>query len=100
MENWKRVFAGFGTRLNVLPSGCCGMSGTYGHEARNRTTSEAIYGMSWGPAVARHSTDGKLMTTGYSCRCQASTIDSAVLPHPVQILLILLGNGTAKQPSR
>ncbi|WP_439891174.1 D-2-hydroxyglutarate dehydrogenase YdiJ [Ralstonia sp. 25C] len=93
MEHWKRVFSALGAHLDVLPTGCCGMSGTYGHEARNRATSEAIYAMSWGPAVARHGGSGRLMATGYSCRCQANAIDAAALPHPVQILLRLcVGN--------
>lgn len=93
MDNWKRVFAACGARLDILPAGCCGMSGTFGHEARNRTTSETIYRMSWGPAVAQHRAGGKLMATGYSCRCQASAIDGATLPHPVQVLFGLLDGG-------
>jgi FAD/FMN-containing dehydrogenase/Fe-S oxidoreductase len=94
MDDWKRVFAACGARLTVLPVGCCGMSGTYGHGARNRATSEAIYRMSWGPAVAQHRAGGRLMATGFSCRCQASAIEAATLPHPVQVLLALQGGGT------
>jgi len=95
-EDWKRVFAAFNARLNVLPGGCCGMSGTYGHEVRNRATSETIYGMSWAPAIAQHSIGGKLMATGYSCRCQVSVIDATALPHPVQILLTLRSRRAAR----
>ena len=95
MDEWKRVFAVFGARLDVPRAGCCGMSGTYGHEARNRATSETIYGMSWAPAVARHRAGGKLMATGYSCRCQARAIDAADLPHPLQVLLGLLDTGSS-----
>lgn len=93
MSDWKLVFEACGAGLNVLPVGCCGMSGTYGHEARNRTTSETIYQMSWGPAVAQHLGGGKLMATGYSCRCQVSATDAATLPHPAQVLLMLLKCG-------
>ncbi|KVN38796.1 hypothetical protein WT11_03440 [Burkholderia stagnalis] len=91
MEDWKRVFAALGARLNVQPSGCCGMSGTYGHEARNRTTSESLYRMSWAPVVAQHQSGGRLMATGYSCRSQVRAMDSVTLPHPVQVLLALHG---------
>ncbi|NRO97233.1 FAD-binding protein [Paraburkholderia sp. NMBU_R16] len=90
IDDWKRVFTAFGARLNVPRAACCGMSGTYGHEARNRATSETIYGMSWAPAVARHRDRGRLMASGYSCRCQVRAIDAADLPHPLQVLLSLL----------
>ena len=40
-------------KLTVLPSGCCGMAGTYGHEAEHRATSERIYALSWAGHVAR-----------------------------------------------
>ena len=52
LRDWQAAFAAAGASLRVLPSGCCGMAGTYGHEAEHRATSEQIYGMSWGPHVA------------------------------------------------
>ncbi len=44
---WQQVFANAGLELELIATGCCGMSGTYGHEARNRETSETIYDLSW-----------------------------------------------------
>jgi FAD/FMN-containing dehydrogenase/Fe-S oxidoreductase len=90
MDNWKRVFTACGAKLSVLTVGCCGMSGTYGHEAENRATSERIYELSWRAMVARHGAGGRLMASGYSCRCQASAIDAIRLRHPVQVLLGLV----------
>ena len=90
MENWKRVFMACGAKLSVLAVGCCGMSDTYGHEAQHRATSERIYETSWRAMVARHRAGGKLMASGYSCRCQANAIDAIRLPHPVQVLLALV----------
>ena len=86
VEDWKAVFAHLGIRLDVPAAGCCGMAGTYGHEAKNRATSEAIYGLSW----ARHVADargGTLLADGYSCRSQAESVDGVRLRHPVQALL-------------
>ncbi len=40
---WQKAFARAGLKLEVLASGCCGMSGTYGHETRNAKTSDIIY---------------------------------------------------------
>ncbi|MDF2687360.1 MAG: linked oxidase-like, partial [Microvirga sp.] len=68
--DWKSVFASLGADLNILPSGCCGMAGTYGHEAANRATSELIYSMSWGPVLERSDIRDRLLATGYSCRSQ------------------------------
>ena len=83
---WPTVFGRFGLGLSILPSGCCGMAGTYGHEAEHRATSERIYGLSWAKHVAEKGRSGRLLADGYSCRSQARIIDGARLPHPVQIL--------------
>lgn len=91
LRDWQEAFAAAGARLRVLPSGCCGMAGTYGHEAEHRETSEQIYRMGWGPQVARGAPEGRLLATGYSCRSQAKIMDGAVLPHPAQALLACLG---------
>lgn len=86
VRDWQAVFTHLGLRLDVPAAGCCGMAGTYGHEARNRTTSEAIYGLSWARHVAE-SPGGTLLADGYSCRSQAKLIDGVRLRHPVQALL-------------
>ncbi len=83
---WATVYQAFGLSLAVLPSGCCGMAGTYGHEAENRATSERIYGLSWAKPVADKGRTGRLLADGYSCRSQAKIIDGVRLPHPVEIL--------------
>ena len=84
---WQQVFAHFGLTLKALPSGCCGMSGTYGHEARNLATSKTIYAQSWQPVVEEQGASGRLVATGYSCRSQAQRLSDTHLPHPLQGLL-------------
>jgi FAD/FMN-containing dehydrogenase/Fe-S oxidoreductase len=84
--DWQRIFRRLGLELSVLPSGCCGMAGTYGHEARHRVTSERIYALSWQEKVATHGPGGRLLATGYSCRSQAKLVDGITLPHPAQAL--------------
>lgn len=88
---WEEVFTAAGTTLETQASGCCGMSGTYRHEARNRETSEKIFQQSW----ARH-VDGalcgansqvELLATGYSCRCQVKRLRGAWLCHPVEAVV-------------
>ncbi|SEN29776.1 hypothetical protein SAMN04487952_1131, partial [Halomonas caseinilytica] len=87
---WQRVFAAFGLELEVIATGCCGMSGTYGHEARNLATSKTIYAQSWQPKVEDPTHAGRLLATGYSCRSQARRLSDATLPHPLQGLLAAL----------
>ncbi|WP_129142028.1 D-2-hydroxyglutarate dehydrogenase YdiJ [Modicisalibacter coralii] len=87
---WQQVFANAGLDLELLASGCCGMSGTYGHEARNRATSEAIYDLSWREPVEDPANAGRLLATGYSCRSQARRLSDTALAHPLQGLLAAL----------
>ncbi|EPC00970.1 FAD-linked oxidase [Litchfieldella anticariensis FP35 = DSM 16096] len=84
---WQQVFSAFGLELELLASGCCGMSGTYGHEARNRDTSQTIYAQSWQGQVENPDNAGRLLATGYSCRSQAKRLSSRRLAHPLQGLL-------------
>jgi Fe-S oxidoreductase len=84
---WQQVFAAFGLDLALVNTGCCGMSGTYGHEARNRQTSQTIYAQSWQPVVEDEANHGRLLATGYSCRSQAGRLSGQALPHPLQALL-------------
>ncbi|MCJ2070822.1 FAD-binding oxidoreductase [Methylobacterium sp. J-030] len=86
LADWTKVFAALGLHLSVLPSGCCGMAGTYGHEAEHRAMSERIYDLSWAGHVAGKGRSGRLLADGYSCRAQVKLIDGLRLPHPVEIL--------------
>jgi Fe-S oxidoreductase len=87
VSQWPILFRRFGLEMKVLATGCCGMAGLYGHEARNRATSESIYGMSWAVRVRDPDNAGRLLATGYSCRSQAAHVDGVALAHPVQVLL-------------
>lgn len=87
MRDWQSTFARHGLQLDILASGCCGMAGTYGHQAEHRDASEQIYGLSWRRHVTAQEPAGRLLATGYSCRSQAKRLDGAVLPHPAQALL-------------
>jgi Fe-S oxidoreductase len=87
---WQSVFSQCGLSLRVLPAGCCGMAGTYGHEAEHRSTSEDIYSLSWARHVSDVTNRGNLLATGYSCRSQTYLVDGVKLQHPVQALLEVL----------
>ncbi|MEQ6292579.1 FAD-binding and (Fe-S)-binding domain-containing protein [Vogesella sp. GCM10023246] len=85
--DWQQVFAACGLNLATRASGCCGMAGTFGHEADKRALSETIYRQSWQGIVAGQRDDSPLLATGYSCRCQVALMDDVALPHPASALL-------------
>jgi Fe-S oxidoreductase len=87
VKDWQTVFTQLGQTLKVIETGCCGMSGTFGHEAANVETSKKIYQLSWSAVVNNPANSGKLTATGYSCRSQTKRMDQVTLPHPLQILL-------------
>ena len=84
---WVQLFERRGLRLDVQAAGCCGMSGTYGHEARNLETSRTIYGQSWAAHIAAPAASGEVLATGYSCRSQVQRMASRRVRHPLQVLL-------------
>ena len=87
--DWTKVFERAGLKLQSRATGCCGMSGTYGHETRNVATSRLIFEQSWAKAVDE-SGDVELLATGYSCRSQVSRLRQRELRHPVQVLVEVL----------
>ncbi len=90
IADWQRVFGAFGLALDAVATGCCGMSGTYGHESRNLETSRIIYGQSWRGVVEAPQNRGRLLATGYSCRSQVRRLSDRDIPHPLQGLLALI----------
>ena len=80
---WQQLFAALGMKLDIIPVGCCGMAGTFGHETRNRNTSERIYDLSWRTIIENPAYTGRLLATGYSCRGQAKRLSDVALPHPM-----------------
>jgi Fe-S oxidoreductase len=86
-RQWEQVFERAGMRLKTQATGCCGMSGTYGHEARNKATSVTIFEQSWASQVSAPAEQGEALATGYSCRSQVKRLSEQTLRHPLQALL-------------
>lgn len=87
LKDWQTVFSALGQSLGLIDTGCCGMAGTYGHEAANLETSKVIFSQSWQAVVTEPAYQGKLVATGYSCRSQVKRMQQQHLPHPLQVLL-------------
>ncbi|MDR0278863.1 MAG: FAD-binding oxidoreductase [Paucimonas sp.] len=83
-KQWEQVFSRLGLKLATEATGCCGMSGTYGHEARNQETSKVIFEQSWAGKLDK---DGEPLATGYSCRSQVKRMADRKLRHPLEVVL-------------
>ena len=75
--------------MQPVSVGCCGMAGTYGHDARQVDNSKGIYSLSWAEPLA-HLPKDRCLATGYSCRSQVKRMEGEKLKHPLQALLELL----------
>ena len=90
IKQWQQVFSAFGLTLTPQATGCCGMSGTYGHESVNVETSKRIYSQSWSAIINDSTKQGRMVATGYSCRSQVKRLDHQNIPHPLQLILAKL----------
>ncbi|OIQ24581.1 FAD-binding and (Fe-S)-binding domain-containing protein [uncultured Vibrio sp.] len=88
-KEWGAIFTHFGSVLNTVPVGCCGMAGTFGHEKDKLEMSKDIYQLSWKPRLEELPAD-RCLVTGYSCRSQVKRFEQEKVKHPLQALLELV----------
>jgi len=84
-----------GTEVHVIPSGCCGMAGSFGYEQAHYRTSLAIGEMILFPAVRKAvkesgGTPVLVAAPGTSCRTQIYDGTGIRACHPIEILYTLL----------
>ncbi len=75
-ENWS---------VETIPSGCCGMAGSFGYEADHYETSMKIGELVLFPAV-RNAPEATIAAVGTSCRHQIADGTGAVAVHPIELL--------------
>jgi FAD/FMN-containing dehydrogenase/Fe-S oxidoreductase len=75
-----------GHRVQVIPSGCCGMAGSFGYESEHFSVSQQIGELVLFPAVRSASSDTLIAAPGTSCRHQIKDGTDRVALHPVEIL--------------
>jgi len=75
-------------KVEIIPSGCCGMSGSFGYEEKHYDTSMKIGELVLFPAVRKANETGKsVCASGTSCRHQIKDGTQTESKHPVQYLL-------------
>ncbi len=79
-----------GVKVNVIPSGCCGMAGSFGYEKEHYETSKAIGEMVLFPTVRKATLDKEktviVAAPGTSCRQQILDGTGVKALHPIEIL--------------
>jgi FAD/FMN-containing dehydrogenase/Fe-S oxidoreductase len=73
-------------RVSVIPSGCCGMAGSFGYEKEHYEVSMNIGELVLFPAVRALPQDAILAAPGTSCRHQIHDATCLRALHPAQIL--------------
>ena len=72
--------------VEVIPSGCCGMAGSFGYEREHYGVSMQIGELVLFPAVRAAAADALLAAPGTSCRHQIADGTGRHALHPVEIL--------------
>ncbi|MFM7034867.1 MAG: FAD-binding and (Fe-S)-binding domain-containing protein [Planctomycetia bacterium] len=72
--------------VRVIPSGCCGMAGSFGYEAEHFDLSMQIGELVLLPAVRAAASDTIIAAAGTSCRHQIKDGTDRIARHPVEIL--------------
>ncbi len=72
--------------VEVIPSGCCGMAGSFGYEVEHYELSMRVGEMVLLPAVRQAAEDTIIAAPGTSCRHQISDGTGRKAWHPVEVL--------------
>lgn len=75
-----------GYQVETIPSGCCGMAGSFGYEKEHYDLSMKIGGLVLFPAVNRQPNDTIIAAPGTSCRHQVKDGTARIALHPVEVL--------------
>jgi len=73
-------------QVEVIPSGCCGMAGSFGYEAEHFAVSQQVGELVLFPAVRSTPEDVLLAAPGTSCRHQIKDGTGRIARHPIEIL--------------
>lgn len=85
---WTQKLLSFPENYSVetIPSGCCGMAGSFGYEAEHYAVSQQIGELVLFPAVRETDAETIIAAPGTSCRHQIADGTGRKAKHPVEIL--------------
>jgi FAD/FMN-containing dehydrogenase/Fe-S oxidoreductase len=73
-------------KVTIIPSGCCGMAGSFGYEKEHYDISMQIGEQTLFPAVRKASKNTIIAANGTSCRHQIKDGTGRIAKHPITIL--------------
>jgi Fe-S oxidoreductase len=72
--------------VQIIPSGCCGMAGSFGYEAEHYEVSQQIGELVLFPTIRKQKPEVLIAAAGTSCRHQIKDGTKRQAQHPVEIL--------------
>lgn len=84
-----------GLEVNVIPSGCCGMAGSFGYEAKHYEESMRVANTTLVPTLNKAKNNNPniyVAAPGTSCRTQIFDTTQIIAYHPIEILLKAIDN--------
>ncbi len=75
-----------GFRTEAIPSGCCGMAGSFGYESEHYDISMKIGSLKLFPAVRSSTDDTEIVASGFSCRTQITDGTGRKAVHLAELL--------------
>ena len=72
--------------VQLIPSGCCGMAGSFGYEVEHYDLSMQIGELVLFPTVRKQAADTIIAAAGTSCRHQIKDGTARIAQHPIEIL--------------
>ena len=79
-----------GSRVSEIPSGCCGMAGSFGHEHEHYDVARAVGEQRLFPAI-RARGDAAVVVSGFSCRQHIEHHTGVAARHVVEFLADAIG---------
>ncbi|MHC1704671.1 MAG: FAD-binding and (Fe-S)-binding domain-containing protein [Tenuifilaceae bacterium] len=81
-----------GHSVSEIPSGCCGMAGSFGYEKEHYDLSMKVGELVLFPDVRKASKDAIIVAPGTSCRHQIKDGTGRVAIHPIEVMWDAFGN--------
>jgi len=72
--------------VSLIPSGCCGMAGSFGYEKEHFEISQQVGNLTLFPAIIKSSDETVIVASGTSCRHQIADATPKKAIHPIELL--------------
>lgn len=82
-----------GHTVREIPSGCCGMAGSFGYEQEHYDVSEQIAHLKLIPFIREIPEGSYLVSSGFSCKHQMADFGDKKVLHPVELMLESIKKG-------